>query len=532
MQRMYNFFLNKYANKAYPEFFRAKLILQFCLVTALFSLFYAVIANFIQFQTSARVMPLAAIAFLILPLFLRTNVRSVIIANAYLFFSIAAAIALILSSGMIHSGIVPWLAFIPLAANLLIGKKASYFWLLLCILLVFAMAYFSPDRSVRNLTYPIEYDNYFLAVVYNGLTAIILALSMIYQNSRDKYARLLNEKNQQISLINTELHARNDEILTQNEELIQQKEEILSQREFIDLRNKELLSVQDDLNFIIEKLTSTQTTLASREAEKRCILDAIYSTQLLVAEMDTEGKFLSINNAASRFLELENSQVIGKQFFKLRKHLQVTFEGRINLPGLWKKVLNGQHSNSEMLLEIKEKKYWLKQIIFPIIDITGRVTKVMILAQDISQLIDQKNRIEVLNIGMSQKIAEIERQNALLIDQRGEIEKINVEIKKSNEEIKNINATLESRVSERTKNLEKKNMQLAEYAFINAHLLRGPLCSILGLVNLLEKHPESDDETVLFHMKKSTIELHEVVAKITKAIEDGSHFDRNLLTNN
>lgn len=532
MQNIYNFFLKRYLNTDYPEYFRARLILQFCLITALFSLFYTVIANLINFQASARIMPTMALIFAALAFMMRINVNAVIIANAYLVFSSISAALLISQSGMIHSGIVPWLAFIPMAANLLIGKKMAYFWLSVCFLIVFGLMFLSPDRAVENLRYAPAFDKYFLAIVYNGLTAIILALSMIYQNSMNKYASLLHNKNQEISSINTELKAKNDEIVAQNEELIQQKEEILSQREYIEIKNKELLSVQEDLNFIIDKLTLTQSTLANREAEKRSILEAIYSTQLLVAELDVKGRFLNINNAASEILNIEPAQITGKHFVHLRDNFKVAFEGHISLPGLWKKVLKGQHTSSEMLLRLKDRKLWLKQIIFPINDIHGSVMKVMILAQDISQLINQKNRIEVLNIEMSQKIAEIERQNALLIDQSREIEKINEEIRKSNEEIKNINATLESRVLERTKNLEKKNMQLAEYAFINAHLLRGPLCSILGLVNLLEKESKNDDEIVLFHMKKSTLELHDVVAKITRAIEDGGHFDRKLLTEN
>jgi hypothetical protein len=39
-------------------------------------------------------------------------------------------------------------------------------------------------------------------------------------------------------------------------------------------------------------------------------------------------------------------------------------------------------------------------------------------------------------------------------------------------------------------------------------------------------------DKVVFHMRKSSDELKDVVNRITRAIEDGSHFDRKLLLEN
>lgn len=64
-----------------------------------------------------------------------------------------------------------------------------------------------------------------------------------------------------------------------------------------------------------------------------------------------------------------------------------------------------------------------------------------------------------------------------------EIQAQNEEIISQAEEIRVINENLEKLVQERTKELEKKNQVLEEYAFINAHKLRSPVASILGLIN-------------------------------------------------
>lgn len=100
------------------------------------------------------------------------------------------------------------------------------------------------------------------------------------------------------------------------------------------------------------------------------------------------------------------------------------------------------------------------------------------------------------------------------------------EIQAQDEEIKGINENLENIVRERTKELEKKNKVLEEYAFINAHQLRSPVASILGLINLMRKIEVSDDaRTVLNHLDASTEKLDQVVSSITKTIERG---DRKL----
>jgi signal transduction histidine kinase len=103
-----------------------------------------------------------------------------------------------------------------------------------------------------------------------------------------------------------------------------------------------------------------------------------------------------------------------------------------------------------------------------------------------------------------------------------EIQAQNEEIMAQAEEIKGINENLEMLVHQRTAELEKKNKALEEYAFINAHKLRSPVASILGLVNLMKKTPLSNEaKDINKHLQLSAEELDEVVRSITEAIERG-----------
>lgn len=96
------------------------------------------------------------------------------------------------------------------------------------------------------------------------------------------------------------------------------------------------------------------------------------------------------------------------------------------------------------------------------------------------------------------------------------------EIRAQAEEIRSINENLEAIVLKRTLELERKNQALEEYAFINAHKLRSPVASLLGLINLMSKTDLKDDaQPIMQHMIKSGDTLDEVVRSITIAIEKG-----------
>ncbi|HEX6225140.1 MAG TPA: hypothetical protein VFZ52_12050 [Chryseolinea sp.] len=118
-------------------------------------------------------------------------------------------------------------------------------------------------------------------------------------------------------------------------------------------------------------------------------------------------------------------------------------------------------------------------------------------------------------------VKEIKSRLALQ-ESNDEIQAQNEEIMSQGEEIRVINENLEKIVFERTKELEKKNRALEEYAFINAHKLRSPVASILGLINLLKKAP-LDEETkgVISHLQEASDKLDAVVSSITKTIEKG-----------
>ena len=532
MQKFYDYYLKNYLHKDFELLFKARLVLNFCLVTAAFSLFYTIIAYLINFQQSLLVMPTIAALYIFYAFLLTTKVDLKIIATLYLLTSYVASLILISFSGGLFSSITPWLTFIPLAGNLLINKKVAIIWLVICVLTNFGLVLTSPEPTEIPYAYDKEYNSLFYAMGYSGLAGIILLLSMIFQNAKDNYANKLKKQNLVISNINKDLSEKNDEILAQNEELLQQREEIVAQREFIEQKNSELLNYQDELNSIIHQLTNTQSILHEKELENRNIINSLYASNLYVVELDSRGYFTKTNSATNKLLRIGDEHIIGKSLRSVAKKINFVQNKNEATIAKWTDLLTGKYGSIESEIEINNTKHWLKEDFFPILTEDGQTERVMIIAQDISKTKKQQAEIFKLNEELKNKISEIASINQALLAQRQEIVKINKELTKTNAEIKSINQNLEERVIERTKNLETQNNQLAEYAFINSHLLRGPLCSILGLVQLMEAVDYDDRSDLLFHMRKSTGELEKVVSKISNAINKGAHFDRKQFLDN
>lgn len=92
---------------------------------------------------------------------------------------------------------------------------------------------------------------------------------------------------------------------------------------------------------------------------------------------------------------------------------------------------------------------------------------------------------------------------------------------KLNDELQFLNTELDTRVQMRTKELEERNQKLASYAFMNAHNLRSPVSSILGLVNLYKSKMLNQDERDAFvdQIDSQTQKLDAVVKEIQKSVE-------------
>ncbi|MEO9485181.1 MAG: hypothetical protein ABJG47_17110 [Ekhidna sp.] len=87
-------------------------------------------------------------------------------------------------------------------------------------------------------------------------------------------------------------------------------------------------------------------------------------------------------------------------------------------------------------------------------------------------------------------------------------------------QLKEMNGSLEDTVKERTKDIEKRNEQLKQYAFMNSHMVRAPLANIIGAASHLEDENDSEKMKELMQMIKiSAASLDDVIKEVGKSLE-------------
>jgi hypothetical protein len=93
-------------------------------------------------------------------------------------------------------------------------------------------------------------------------------------------------------------------------------------------------------------------------------------------------------------------------------------------------------------------------------------------------------------------------------------------------EISEVNESLERKVEERTNELNKRNKQLMDFAFTNAHHIRGPICRLLGLQNLLAVTEDKEEILKISqYMLSSVSELDSITKKTSEQLNTLVDFD-------
>jgi PAS domain S-box-containing protein len=124
-------------------------------------------------------------------------------------------------------------------------------------------------------------------------------------------------------------------------------------------------------------------------------------------------------------------------------------------------------------------------------------------------------------VGISYDFTERKKAEAILRKTLDELQTAQNVLQQQTEEIAILNNQLEVLVEERTRQLIKRNTQLNEYAFFNAHKLRAPIATILGLYQVLELDISTEErEMVIQKLRESVVLLDEMVRKSQKLLDE------------
>ena len=415
------------------------------------------------------------------------------------------------------------LAIIPLV---MFQKAAERFWLVLsllvqlCVILYFdiLMDWLGADLMLYTVPKLIFW------VLMIGVFHFLKKESALTEQE-------LKSSNEALLKSNQEIQNQKEEISTQIEVLNANQVKIEEQASFLKRSNNELTNTKIELLNLIDRLQEAKDKLQQKEAESRSILNAL-NQHYLVAQYDLKGRLISINEkVVELFGNIKNETLRGiKPISELEQQTRSRLDDLKHFQNIWGKIAAGGAQTIDIEIPIGEEIRYFSTTLAPLFDSKNKPYAVMAIGQDITELMEKNDKIDKINEELKEKIMEISQQNQLLNFQQSEIFAINEKLNLQAEEIKAINESLETRVKERTMILEEKNMQLAEYAFINSHVLRAPVSTMLGLINLIRYSNLSDDDKKIYHHLMDTAKvLDNIVFKINNAIEQGFHFDRNYL---
>jgi hypothetical protein len=265
------------------------------------------------------------------------------------------------------------------------------------------------------------------------------------------------------------------------------------------------------------------------EAELQRIHNTMAAAEdsFFMLEYDGEGRLVERRSGMGRpeSGQMNTRQLVGAKFGLLSQWQQPGTgkhpdSGGPEFPG------NGSHY-SEHTLQKGRNKMLVGAWIVPDVNESGVPAGHTVLVRDLSEVMAQRQQIRSLTRSFREKLEEINQQNQLLNFQQHQIFMKNEELQDKNQRISSFNALLEERVRERTIDLETRNRQLAEYAFINSHVLRGPLSTLMGLLNLVRYSELPPEEIQLFEYMKATADkLDTVVNKINTAVSAHSEISR------
>jgi tetratricopeptide (TPR) repeat protein len=112
-------------------------------------------------------------------------------------------------------------------------------------------------------------------------------------------------------------------------------------------------------------------------------------------------------------------------------------------------------------------------------------------------------------------------QNDEIAAQSEELRALTDELAAQGDALQRANEVLEEKVNERTTSLITKNAQLTQYAFFNAHSLRSPIATLLGLKQLLRMSTSPEEKDDIMNRIFTTAErFDEVVRESQKILND------------
>lgn len=443
----------------------------------------------------------------------------------YNFLNLLVNLSLAISSILIHIKIhdtggiysiqFQFLFLIPLIAIVCTTWQYITFWIMVTIAQY--LYFFGPyNQNVFLFSSFTFWDD--ILMINSYLLVISISYGLIYA-----YKKIIEHSDKKLSELNVNLNEKNSSlaIILQNEEQKQEEmtvllETIINQNETLEERKNELSIInQKIINYTkiitqLAKLDSIKLGNLQESVEEftKLICEAVNCSRTSVWFYNENKTIITCKDL---FSKTENSHENGL-YFEIENYHE--YYKLLESEGIF---VNNNVFDSE------ESKIFLNNYFIPN-NIISNIDIPIYVYGELKGILSCENQIDAKewkqeDINFLRSAAELVSL-AYVSNQHIIAEQT---IKAQRNEIEAINKGLEARIDARTAKLVEKNLQLSEFAFMHAHVLRAPICRILGLGSLLDlKLVETEEEKkdVINRIIENTKELETNLKDITKKLDN------------
>ena len=504
--------LNRTIYSASEEDLRIFIFRRYLLIVSAIYVIGAVLELFVDFKSATVGFFGVVIAFSLGMLGLSVlNVRHSFLVTSTMVFSMLVNEIQLLINPLGYHALVYWIALMPLIVTVLVQQvRYSFFWIGAFVIMIVGHGWYL-QKSVGSYTAEVVPARFMAAGILLTLLTSSVAIFFSYLLVRSR--RRLQEQNETLADLKAAVEQQNKALKTQRDSLDSKNANLESYiNTILDLsRSKEV--VDGEFGKAVEKVCSTlcdvikvsRVSYWSYNPEQ----DSIACRYMFPAHF-----FREITHKLQEFpvygQQIKEKKIIAAknvmvdpttvEFCKhyLKEHQVCSM---MDSP----LVINGQLVGIICCENIDEEHEWRAEEML----LVSSICDILTISYKALQNREYIEEIRVKNLELSAQAAKISIFN---------------------EELQAMNENLEDRVQERTRALEEQNAQLAEYAFINSHLLRAPLSRILGLINLINASDLSHRERELMrHLHESGRQLDDIVHRISNMLDKGYPLTRDEL---
>jgi hypothetical protein len=211
--------------------------------------------------------------------------------------------------------------------------------------------------------------------------------------------------------------------------------------------------------------------------------------------------------------EKENAYFQGLTIAKAQQDAPNVFAFQEKMILLKEQLLNEEQSGSQDAFFNSMEWNRVERERNQMVEITERNRFLMIIGGLVLAFVST-SLILTYRLGRKMKLA-----NLKLTAKNREIHRKNEEIEKKSEELNRLNRVLEAKIQERTQKLIHQNNKLREVAYYNSHRVRGPLSTIMGLVDLYHGKMLDDVQLLMNEIDNHSRELDRNLFEINELLK-------------